>query len=55
MGRNGDNGKPPADLDANNSHWDPVRGYHYHVTPNYPYLVGAYAGVPAMANFRRRP
>jgi hypothetical protein len=54
-GPNGDDGKPPTDLDANNGHWDPVRGYHYHVTASYPYLIGSYAGVPARANFRRPP
>lgn len=40
-------------LDVCNGHSDPVRGYHYHVTPNrFPYLIGGYAGVPELSNNR---
>ncbi|MFN6161852.1 MAG: YHYH protein [Planctomycetota bacterium] len=45
-------------LDACNGHDDPVRGYHYHVTPNrFPYILGGYAGVIEASNNRqlRRP
>ena len=52
-GPNGDNGKPPMDLDESNGHWDAKRGYHYHVTKAYPYLIGAYRGTPDPRNFRR--
>jgi len=45
-GPNGENGQPPKDLDECNGHWDAVRGYHYHVTETYPYLIGAYRGEP---------
>lgn len=45
-------------LDACNGHSDPVRGYHYHVTPNrFPYILGGYAGVVEPSNnraFQRR-
>ena len=51
-GPNGDDGKPPTDLDSCNGHWDPVRGYHYHVTASYPYLIGAYRGT-VVGNGRR--
>ena len=38
-------------LDVCNGHDDPVRGYHYHVTPKrFPYLIGGYAGVPEPSN-----
>jgi hypothetical protein len=45
-------------LDSCNGHSDPVRGYHYHVTPGrFPYIIGGYAGVPEPSNNRdlRRP
>lgn len=33
-------------LDLCNGHFDPDRGYHYHVTPGrFPYIIGGYAGV----------
>jgi hypothetical protein len=44
-GPNGENGKPPTDLDDCNGHTDVIRGYHYHVTANFPYILGAYKGV----------
>lgn len=51
-GPNGEDGKPPRDLDACNGHEDKVRGYHYHVTSSYPYLIGGYRGVLDMRDFR---
>ena len=50
-GPNGDDGKPPTDLDECNGRTDPVRGYHYHVTKNFPYIIGGFHGVPEMSNF----
>jgi hypothetical protein len=49
-GPNGENGKPPADLDECNGHDDLERGYHYHVTNKFPYIVGGYHGVVEKAN-----
>lgn len=45
-GPNGTDGKLPTDLDECNGHEDSERGYHYHVTEKFPYLVGAYRGTP---------
>lgn len=40
-------------LDVCNGHTDPVRGYHYHVTPGrFPYVIGGYHGVPEPSNSR---
>ena len=50
-GPNDSNGKPPSDLDDCNGHEDETRGYHYHVTEKFPYILGAYRGVVEMANF----
>lgn len=50
-GLNGEDGKPPTDLDECNGHIDATRGYHYHATQKFPYLLGAYKGVVEMANF----
>ena len=50
-GPNGENGKPPFDLDQCNGHIDNVRGYHYHVTTSFPYVLGAYRGVVELSNF----
>ncbi len=50
-GPNGENGQPPADLDECNGHVDAQRGYHYHVTAKFPYILGAYKGVVEMSNF----
>lgn len=55
FGPNGDNGKPPADLDECNGHTDKERGYHYHVTNKFPYILGGYHGEVDPANFDRRP
>lgn len=52
-GPNGEDGKPPTDLDECNGHTDQVRGYHYHVTKAYPYLIGAYRGVVVPGSFGR--
>lgn len=49
-GPNGDGGKPPTDLDECNGHSDPVRGYHYHVTDKFPYILGGYHGVVEASN-----
>ena len=55
-GPQGENGKPPTDLDECNGHTDADRGYHYHVTSKFPYILGGYHGVPEPANFdHRRP
>jgi len=51
FGPNGENGQPPTDLDECNGHVDAVRGYHYHVTAKFPYVLGAYKGLVDMSNF----
>jgi YHYH protein len=50
-GPNGEEGSPPKDLDKCNGHIDKVRGYHYHVTNDFPYILGAYRGVIEPSNF----
>jgi hypothetical protein len=50
-GPNGEDGSPPKDLDACNGHIDQERGYHYHVTSAFPYILGAYRGVIESSNF----
>jgi hypothetical protein len=50
-GPNGEGGKPPTDLDECNGHSDAVRGYHYHVTSKFPYIIGGYHGVVDQKNF----
>jgi hypothetical protein len=50
-GPNGEDGEPPKDLDGCNGHTDKARGYHYHVTSGFPYVLGAYRGVVEMSNF----
>ena len=52
-GPNGEEGKPPTDLDECNGHSDPERGYHYHATANFPFLIGAYRGVVEASNIER--
>jgi len=54
-GPNGENGKPPTDLDECNGHTDKERGYHYHVTAGYPYILGGYHGVVDQKNFDHGP
>ena len=50
-GPNGEDGKPPTDLDECNGHVDAQRGYHYHVSMKFPYIIAAYKGVVDMSNF----
>lgn len=50
-GPNGEDGKPPGNLDEYNGHVDAKRGYHYHVTAKFPYILGSYKGVVEMSNF----
>ncbi len=50
-GPNDTDGKPPANLDDCNGHEDRERGYHYHVTAKFPYILGAYRGVVDRENF----
>jgi hypothetical protein len=52
-GPNGEDGKPPTNLDECNGHSDIERGYHYHVTERFPYILGAYRGVVERRNFGR--
>lgn len=54
-GPNGEGGKPPTDLDQCNGHSDPVRGYHYHVTNKFPYVIGGYHGVVEQSNLDGGP
>ena len=54
-GPNGEDGKPPIDLDECNGHSDSIRGYHYHVTAGYPYILGGYHGVVEAKNFDHGP
>jgi hypothetical protein len=54
-GPNGEDGKPPTNLDECNGHSDSVRGYHYHVTSGYPYILGGYHGVVETKNFDHGP
>jgi hypothetical protein len=49
----GENGKFPTDLDTCNGHTDKERGYHYHATKKFPYILGGYRGVVAPQNFDR--
>jgi hypothetical protein len=42
-----------AGLNAFNMHYDPLRGWHYHVTPGkFPYLIGGYWGLVDRRNIR---
>ena len=52
-GPNGPDGKPAVNLDDCNGHEDAERGYHYHVTTKFPYLIGAYRGVVEARNIDR--
>jgi hypothetical protein len=43
-------------LNAFNAHYDPERGWHYHVTPGkMPYVIGGYFGKAEASNIDRRP
>lgn len=55
FGPNGDGGKAPADLDECNGHTDATRGYHYHVTNKFPYIIGGYRGVVDASNLDQGP
>jgi hypothetical protein len=46
----GEGGKKPTDLDECNGHSDAERGYHYHVTDQFPYIIGGYHGVVEQGN-----
>lgn len=50
-GQQGENGNKPTDLDKCNGHKDSKRGYHYHATAGFPYILGCYRGVPEPSNF----
>jgi hypothetical protein len=54
-GPNGEDGKPPTDLDECNGHTDKEHGYHYHVTAGYPYILGGYHGVVEQKNLEHGP
>lgn len=54
-GPNDSNGSPATGLDECNGHSDDERGYHYHVTAKFPYILGAYRGVVELSNFDRGP
>ena len=53
-GPNEAGGDPPNDLDRCNGHTDDERGYHYHVTDKFPYILGGYRGEVRLANMDRR-
>jgi hypothetical protein len=53
-GPNGEDGKPPTDLDECNGRSDKERGYHYHVTSTAPYIIGAYRGVVEKKNIEKK-
>jgi hypothetical protein len=43
-------------LTAFNTHYDDVRGWHYHVTPGkFPYVIGGFWGQIDRRNFQREP
>ena len=52
-GPQGEGGTLPTDLDACNGHTDKQRGYHYHASPEFPYIIGGYRGVVDNRNFDR--
>ena len=52
-GGQGENGQIPSDLDPCNGHADPDRGYHYHTTPQFPFVLGCYHGIPVTGNYDR--
>ena len=39
-GLQGEKGRAPRDLDSCNGHEDGERGYHYHTTKGFPYVLG---------------
>ena len=54
-GPNDADGKPATSLDECNGHADEQHGYHYHVSKEFPYILGGYRGVVERANIDRRP
>jgi hypothetical protein len=43
-------------LNAFNACYDPIRGWHYHVTPGkFPYIIGGYFAKAEASNFERHP
>lgn len=52
-GLQGERGRPPKDLDQCNGHADKNRGYHYHTTEGFPFVLGCYRGTPVAANYDR--
>jgi hypothetical protein len=52
-GLQGERGRSPQDLDQCNGHTDKRRGYHYHTTENFPFVLGCYRGTPTLANYDR--
>ncbi len=50
-GPNDADGQPATGLDDCNGHEDDTRGYHYHVTTKFPYILGAYRGDVEPSNF----
>ncbi|MBC8283374.1 MAG: YHYH protein [Nitrospinae bacterium] len=53
-GLQGQSGITPKDLDQCNGHTDEKRGYHYHTTEGFPFVLGCYRGTPALANYDRQ-
>lgn len=53
-GLQGEAGAQPTDLDSCNGHYDKLRGYHYHATSEFPYLIGCYKGI-ATTQFGQPP
>ncbi|QPJ61324.1 MAG: YHYH protein [Candidatus Nitronauta litoralis] len=49
----GDHGLPPRDLDSCNGHEDAERGYHYHTTRDFPYVLGCYRGTATVTGKNR--
>ena len=52
-GLQGEGGQPPANLDKCNGHTDEGRGYHYHTTEGFPFVLGCYRGTPIAASYDR--
>ena len=52
-GLQGEGGDLPKNLDQCNGHTDGDRGYHYHTTDGFPFVLGCYRGTPVTANYDR--
>ena len=46
-------GQTPGNLDKCNGHLDPKRGYHYHTSSGFPFVLGCYRGTPVTSNYDR--